>query len=95
MKKGMFIIILFYCLNACATYETISHFSIDSPKLYGGTRLDKAAISEDDLRLRVYQEKFDITPPENPGLDIGFSFVFDTLLLPVTLPIILYDVIFE
>lgn len=82
-------------MNHCATVDTVSSLTIDSPKLYSGTRLDWAAISEDDLRLRVYAEKFNVVPPVHPKSDLLFSFVLDTVVLPVTLPIALYEIIFE
>jgi uncharacterized protein YceK len=82
-------------MNCCATINTVSNFTNESPKVYSGTRLDKTAISEKKLRLMVYKEKFGIEPPKNPETDIFFSFILDTIILPVTVPIALYEIIFE
>ncbi len=67
--------------NGCATYRTISAVTYGSPRVYSGTRLNINAISDNHVALK----KFDVAPPEHPGLDLPASFVFDTVMLPLTL----------
>lgn len=99
MKLGSlsFVLLIFLSLslNNCATVDTVSSFTNESPKLYSGTRLDWTATSEDELRLRLYEEKFGVLPPDYPRSDLFFSFILDTFVLPVTLPIAMYEIIFE
>lgn len=94
MAKIIIIAATWLSLNGCATIETVSNFTIDSPKIYSGTRLDNTAIAENHIRLRVYKEKFNVEPPENPEADLFFSFLFDTIILPVTASAALFEVLF-
>ena len=94
MVKIIIIAVAWLSLNGCATIETASNFTIDSPKIYSGTRLNNTAITKNHIRLRVYQEKFNVEPPENPEADLFFSFLFDTIILPVTASATLFEVLF-
>jgi uncharacterized protein YceK len=94
MAKIIIIAVTWLSLNGCATIETVSNFTIDSPKVYSGTRLDNAAMAGNHIRLRVYKEKFHVEPPENPEEDIFFSFLMDTIILPVTASVALFEVMF-
>lgn len=86
---------LAFGVGGCATVETVSNFTNRSPKLYSGTRLDWTALTEDELRLRVYKETLGVDPPGRPGADLVFSFLLDTLILPVTVPVALSEAIFD
>lgn len=68
-------------LFGCATVRTAENAHVGSPKIYGGTRLNIAAISDDDESLARFK-RFDIQPPEHPAADVLPSFVGDTLMLP-------------
>jgi uncharacterized protein YceK len=95
MRIVILIVVALLSLNGCATIDTVSSFTIESPKIYSGTRLDKVAMNKEHIRLRVYKEKFNVVPPENPETDIFFSFLLDTIILPVTVPIAFYETLFQ
>ena len=75
--------------NGCATYRTISAVTYGSPRVYSGTRLNINAISDNHVTLK----KFDVEPPEHPVLDLPASFVFDTVMLPLTLVSALFEML--
>lgn len=77
--------------TGCATYRTISAAEPGSPKVFSGTRLDINAIAGDELGIR----KFRATPPSYPLVDLPLSVVADTILLPLTLPVATYELVFE
>ncbi len=84
------------CLvTGCATVRTASHFTRESPKLYSGVRLDLHAIRHENEMLRAYDRRDHVAPPARPALDLPFSFLLDSALLPVTSPVALYEVVFE
>ncbi len=75
----------------CATVRTVpSLASPEHPKIYSGTRLDLNAVSENEAALK----KFNAKAPEHPLIDLPFSALLDTLLLPVTLSVATYELIF-
>jgi uncharacterized protein YceK len=77
-------------LQGCATYSTISEAKPGSPKIYSGTRLDWNA-----MQSRAYsQSKFKVEPPQKPLLDLPFSMLFDTVMLPLTFSISGYEALF-
>jgi len=76
--------------SGCATYKTIESADRKSPKVFSGLRLDVSAISEDRLALT----KFNTTPPKYPLLDLPASAVFDVILLPVTVSLAGYELVF-
>ncbi len=80
------------CLSGCATLRTVSSAGIDSPKVYSGTRLDSLAIAGNNERIKA---EFKVEPPEHPMLDLPFSVVLDTAVLPLTSSVALYEVVFE
>ena len=59
--------------------------------MYSGTRLDYSAVTENREGLG----KFKAEAPRYPLLDIPFSVVLDTVLLPVTLSVATYELVFE
>ncbi|WP_348675063.1 YceK/YidQ family lipoprotein [uncultured Abyssibacter sp.] len=67
--------------SGCATVRTSDNAHVGSPKIYGGTRLNVAALSSDDAALARF-EHYGIEPPSHPALDLPLSFVGDTLMLP-------------
>ena len=77
-------------LQGCATYSTISEAKPGSPKIYSGTRLDLNAIQDNEFALL----KFKVDPPNNPQLDLPFSFILDTIMLPLTFSISGYEALF-
>lgn len=77
-------------LQACASYNTISEARPGSPKIYSGTRLDIHAIEGNAFA----QLKFRTAPPQHPALDLPFSFILDTIMLPLTFSISGYEALF-
>lgn len=68
-------------LSGCATFQTLD---ADLPLaqrmfIYSGTRLDWAAITNNDVTLR----KMLVEPPPFPLVDLPLSFAMDTLFLPL------------
>jgi uncharacterized protein YceK len=96
MKLG-FQIMLFMFLttfpSGCATLRTVPHFTLNTPKLYSGTRMDLDALRQ---RRDYILEKYNVDAPMRPGLDLPFTFLLDTVILfPVTLPIAIGEAVFE
>ena len=81
------------CLSGCATLRTVPHFTLDTPKLYSGTRMDlDATHQEPDYILN----KYNVEAPAHPRLDLPLTFLLDTVVLfPVTLPIVVAEALFE
>lgn len=77
-------------LQGCATYSTISEAKPGSPKIYSGTRLDLNAIQGKEHALL----KFNTDPPKNPVLDLPFSLLFDTIMLPLSFSVSGYEALF-
>ncbi|MEQ1530596.1 MAG: YceK/YidQ family lipoprotein [Methylococcales bacterium] len=69
-------------LSGCATFTTLDAQLPLYQKvfIFSGTRLDWAALSENDVAIR----KFKVTPPRYPILDLPFSFAADSVFLPAT-----------
>ncbi|TAK62467.1 YceK/YidQ family lipoprotein [Methylobacter sp.] len=69
--------------SGCATFSTLDVTELPLPErvfIYSGTRLDWAALTQNEVVLR----KFDVAPPSYPLLDISLSFALDSLFLPLT-----------
>jgi uncharacterized protein YceK len=78
-------------LAGCGTIRMMpSVGTARAPKIYSGTRLDLHAISGSREPLK----RFGATPPEYPWVDLPFSFLLDTLILPATFPIASYEFLF-
>jgi uncharacterized protein YceK len=77
--------------TGCATYRTISEAVPGSPKVFSGTRLDINAIAGNEIGIR----KFKVAPPPYPLVDLPFSLLLDTLILPLTLPVATSELLFE
>lgn len=89
------VLIFLLCTTGCATMTTANHFTQDSPMIYSGTRLDIHASADDETILRNYRDKYGVEPPAYPKLDLPFSLLFDTIILiPVVLPLVLYQAVF-
>jgi uncharacterized protein YceK len=86
-KAALLTLVLCLTSTGCATYKTISATGPGKPKVYSGTRLNINAISGDDAGAA----KFKVTPPLYPIVDLPFSFLLDTMMLPATLPIAAYE----
>lgn len=79
-------------MGGCSTLQTTAHYTLGGPKLYSGTRMDIDTINESE---EYVLEKYNVEGPENPKLDLPFSFILDTVILPVVIPVALSDAILE
>ena len=59
--------------------------------MYSGTRLDYNAARGDMEGL----EKFKVEAPEHPSIDLPFSAILDTIILPITFSVAAYEFVFE
>ncbi|MGZ4979386.1 MAG: YceK/YidQ family lipoprotein [Methylobacter sp.] len=69
--------------SGCATFSTLDATKLPLPErtfIYSGTRLDWAALTQNEFALN----KFDVAPPSYPLLDIPLSFALDSLFLPLS-----------
>jgi uncharacterized protein YceK len=87
---SLVVILLAAASTGCATYRTISEVEPGSPMVFSGTRLDVKAITGDEIGIR----KFRATPPYYPLVDLPFSLVADTLILPLTFSVATYEFVF-
>lgn len=79
-------------LAGCATIRTMPSLTRpEHPKIYSGARLDFNAITKNEECLK----KFKAEPPEHPLIDFPFSLILDTAILPVTMPVATYELLFE
>lgn len=78
-------------LPACATFDTISNAKPGTPVFFSGTRLDLNTLQQDEIAL----EKFNVSAPEYPLLDLPASLVFDLFISPLTGGVALFEVLTE
>lgn len=82
LKVAALIIMLFcFGTSGCATFRTADNAHVGSPKIYGGTRVNIAALKNDESALLKYSG-YGIDAPAYPAVDLPFSLVGDTLFLP-------------
>ena len=67
--------------TGCSTYRTVSSIGPGSPRVYSGVRLDYHTIRQNQFSL----SRFEVEPPAYPWIDLPFSFMLDTVLVPLTL----------
>jgi uncharacterized protein YceK len=98
MRQSAFVLFLFITIstalgsNDCATIRTMPTLSsYGSPKVFSGVRLDYNAATENISALG----KFKAEAPTHPLIDLLFSAILDTVILPVTLSVATYELIFE
>lgn len=91
IRKCLVVLTFVLIFNSCATLYTISKAKPGSVKIYSGSRLDLVAIAKDRKCIR----KLGLVPPPYPLLDLPFSFVLDTIILPLTFSVSFYDAAFE
>ncbi len=70
-------------LSGCATFKSLN---ADVPLyerdfIYSGTRLDWAALENDNVTIR----KFNTEPPSYPLVDLPFSFAMDSVFFPLAI----------
>jgi uncharacterized protein YceK len=87
---SLFLLLALTLLPGCATFTTLNHIVNGSPIFYSGTRLDIAALQQDEHNLAKFS-RFAIAPPRYPLPDLPFSFAFDTAALPL---VAMYELMF-
>ena len=85
----IFVVLLALNLSGCLTIDRLIRFT-EEPQVYGGTRSHIYPSMEDYNREFSFGSDLGFADPVvRPvvwGIDLPFSFVADTLLLPVTIP---------
>lgn len=77
---------LFLGVSGCATTSTLSQPAHErKPVVMSGSRLDLASLRDEP----GLQEKFGVTPPDYPLLDLTFSVFLDLIALGYTVPVAL------
>jgi len=89
-KTGLVWLVMTLWVSGCATVTSIDSAEHGTPLVYSGTRLDLAAIADDESDLR----KFKTSPPGYPWLDLPFSMVADTFMLPLSFGVATYEWLF-
>jgi uncharacterized protein YceK len=75
----------------CGTVQTMPSLErYGTPKIYSGVRLDFHTIVGNESHLK----RLKVKPPAYPLLDLPFSLILDTIILPVTFPLATYEVLF-
>lgn len=68
------------CLQGCASVSTLNGAKTDLPLIYSGTRLDWYVLHGGCCPVPRYGSE----APSYPALDLPFSALLDTLVLPFT-----------
>jgi len=71
--------------------RTIPAATPGSPKEFSGTGVNVRTLMDGPAAAR----EFGVAPPVHPRLDLPAGIAFDTLALPLTLPVATYEVLFE
>jgi len=80
VKTGLVWLVAALWVSGCATVASLDSAGHRGPLVYSGTRLDLAAMTGDENGLR----RFKVAPPAYPWLDLPFSLMADTFILPFT-----------
>jgi len=79
-------------LFGCATIRTMPNMGIHgSPKVFSGVQLDYNAATANMAALSNIKAE----APDHPLLDLPFSAVLDLIIIPVTVSIATYELLFE
>ena len=79
-------------LSGCATTSTLSQPVHERrPLVMSGVRLDLASLRQD----AGVTERFGVSPPDYPLLDLPFSALFDIFALGYTVPVALFRATFS
>ena len=80
-SRRVLCLLLALSCSGCGTFNMLNSDKSDPPFVYSGTRLDLYAINGGCCS----QDRFGAQPPGYPAVDLPFSFLLDTLLLPFSL----------
>jgi uncharacterized protein YceK len=83
LKKLICVAIIIIGLSSCATFKSLNAEVplYERVFIYSGTRLDWAALENDNVTVR----KFKTEPPIYPLVDLPFSFAMDSVFLPLAI----------
>ena len=83
LKKIIFGAICIIVISGCATFKSLNAEVplYERVFVYSGTRLDWAALENDNVSIR----KFKTEPPSYPLVDLPFSFAMDSVFLPLAI----------
>jgi uncharacterized protein YceK len=83
LKKIVIGAICILGLSGCATFKSLNAEVplYERVFIYSGTRLDWAALENDNVTIR----KFKTEPPSYPLVDLPFSFAMDSVFLPLAI----------
>ena len=85
-KLGVGLVLLALLLSSgCASVRTLHAAQAGAPVIYSGARLDWYSLQGGCYPV----QRFGAQAPQYPGLDLPFSAVLDTLLLPWALAVVL------
>lgn len=90
VKTGLVCLVAALWVSGCATVTSIDSAEHGTPLVYSGTRLNLSAIADDERGLR----KFKTLPPGYPWIDLPFSLVADTFMLPLSFGVATYEWLF-
>ncbi len=79
-RRALCLLLALSC-SGCGTFNMLNSDKSDPPFVYSGTRLDLYAINGGCCA----QDRFGAQPPSYPRVDLPFSLLLDTLLLPLSL----------
>ena len=89
-SRTILVVLLALNLGGCLTIDRLIRFT-EKPQVYGGTRTHIYPSVEDFNREITFGPGLEFADPVVTrigwGIDLPFSFVADTLLLPVTIPL--------
>lgn len=80
-SRRVLCLLLALSCSGCGTFNMLNSKKVDPPLVYGGTRLDWYAMHDGCCA----EEYFGALPPAYPAVDLSFSLLLDTLLLPLSL----------
>lgn len=87
IKLSLLLTMLFF-LGGCATTSTLSQpVHENKPLVMSGVRLNLASLRND----AAASERFGVSPPKYPLLDLPFSAFFDVLVIWYTVPVALFN----
>jgi len=89
-KTRLVWLVMTFWVSGCATVTSINSAEHGTPLVYSGTRLNMSAIADDESGLR----KFKTLPPGYPWIDLPFSLVADTFILPLSFGVATYEWLF-
>lgn len=80
MSKTLLVLSMLLHVGGCASVRTLDAAKPGAPVVYSGARLDWYALQGGCCAM----DRFGVSAPAYPGLDLPASALLDTLLLPLS-----------